>query len=58
MILAKTKRQIKPIKQTRQISVTKKGIIMKKAALIPRKKGCLFLFLRGEEKISKKGEKR
>jgi len=37
--------------------VTKKGIIMKKAALIPRKKGCLFLFLRGRKKYRKKVKK-
>ena len=55
MIPAKT---IKPIKQTRQISVTKKGIIMKKAALIPREKGLPFPYFEGKEKISKKGEKK
>jgi hypothetical protein len=58
LIPAKTKRQIKPIKQTRQISVTKKGIIMKKAALIPREKGLPFPYFEGKEKISKKGEKK
>jgi len=37
--------------------VTKKGIIMKKAALIPREKGLPFPYFEGKEKISKKGEK-
>ncbi|GCB30050.1 hypothetical protein [Anaerotignum faecicola] len=57
----KNEKTIKPIKQTRQISVTKKGFIMKKAALIPREKGLPFPFLRGRKKYRKKvkkGEKR
>jgi len=37
--------------------VTKKGIIMKKAALIPREKGLPFPYFEGKEKNRKKVKK-
>lgn len=53
----KNEKTNKTNKTTRQISVTKKGIIMKKAALIPREKGLPFLILRERKKYRKKVKK-